>query len=135
MSLPLTVITDREHQMTNEERGRAIGSSWCDLYHCEAYFFIKLWQCGTRTLVVQYGEGYAGPYLPVAENGQREFSAVIPPHRTEEEVAALLLTPPLLIENDPYLKTWPTWEVGARYFGSEYLAWPKAPPTFGEAKQ
>ena len=105
---------------------RAIGSAWCGLYRCEAYFFIRNYD-NARTLVVRYGDGYAGPWLPLVD-GQRQFEAVIPAHRTDDELIALLLTPPLLTQETEHVKNYPTWEVGARWFGSEYLAWPKSAP-------
>ena len=122
---------------------RPIGSAWCDLYQCEARFFIKDYQCGTRTLLVEYGEGYSGPWLPKAANGRPAFEGVIPPHWSHDELMALLLTPPVISDeatrriikpafmaDDPpeYVRNYPAWEVGARHFGSEYLAWPKKAP-------
>jgi len=105
---------------------RAIGNAWCDLYHCEASFFIRDYD-NARTLVVRYGDGYAGPWLPLVD-GHRQFEAVIPPYRTDDELVALLLTPPVLSKETEHVKNFPTWEAGARWFGSEYLAWPKSAP-------
>ena len=134
-------------QKTNEERGlRAIGSAWCDLYHCEAFFFIRDYSfvsesgrhVSGRELVVQYGPGYTGREdLPIAANGRREFAGEIPSHRSEEDVIALLLTPPIVLKETKYVKNYPTWEVGARYFGFPWLAWPNAAPTISreETKQ
>src|SRR5262249_12736070 len=105
---------------------RPIGSAWCELYQCEARFFIKDYLCGTRTLFVEYGEGYSGPWLP-KENGRRVFEGVIPKHWSHDDLMALLLTPPLIFKGDG-LQSYPTWEAGARYFGSEYLARAKKAP-------
>lgn len=120
-----------------------IGSAWCGLYQCEARFFIKDYWYGKRTLVVEYGEGYCGPWLPKDANGRPVFEAVIPDHWSHDELMALLLTPPVISDeatrriikpafmaDDPpeYVRNYPAWEVGARHFGSEYLAWPKKAP-------
>jgi len=103
-----------------------IGSAWCGLYQCEARFFIKDYWYGKHTLVVEYGEGYCGPWLPRDANGRPVFEAVIPDHWSHDELMALLLTPPIMFSDGS--PSYPTWEGGARYFGSEYLAWPKKAP-------
>ena len=51
---------------------------------------------------------------------------MIPGHWSHDELKALLLTPPIMFSDGS--PSYPTWEGGARYFGSEYLAWPKAAP-------
>jgi hypothetical protein len=104
-----------------------VGSAWCELYRCEARFFIKDYWYGKRTLVVEYGEGYCGPWLPRAANGRPVFEAVIPGHWSHDELVALLLMPPIVFDGSG-LQSYPTWETGARYFGSEYLAWPNKTP-------
>ena len=75
---------------------------------------------------VEYGEGYCGPWLPRAAKGRPVFEAVIPGHWSHDELKALLLTPPIMFSDGS--PSYPTWEGGARYFGSEYLAWPKKAP-------
>jgi hypothetical protein len=118
---------------------RPIGTVWCEIYHCEAEFFIERIGDSPRELVVRYGAGYDGPYLPVID-GKPQFGATIPSHWTDEDVTALLLTPQVRVDKESrriikpadepaeYLREFPTWEAGARWFGSEYLAWPKAAP-------
>jgi hypothetical protein len=130
---------------------RPIGTVWCDIYHCEAEFFIERIGDAPRELVVRYGAGYDGPWLPTVD-GKPQFGAVIPSHWTEEEVTALLLTPQVRRDKESrriikphafqadwpeeYMREFPTWEAGARWFGSEYLAWPKAAPrSTGETVQ
>lgn|SRR5262249_27641404 len=113
--------------MSEQPKIIPIGSAWCELYHCEARFYMKDYLCGTRTLLVEYGEGYRGPWLPEGADGRPTFEAVIPEHWSHDELMALLLTPPLIFDGDG-LQSYPTWEAGARYFGSEFLAWPKKAP-------
>jgi hypothetical protein len=107
------------------------GSAYCDVYGCDVQFFIEQFD-GGRNLVAQYGPGYTGRWLPLAENGRPEFGAIIPPGWTDEKVSALILTPPVQIEEDEFIKNYPTWEVGGRYFGSHYLAWPTRAPKLPE---
>ena len=86
---------------------------------------------------------HRGPWLPKDAIGRPVFEAVIPDHWSHDELMALLLTPPVISDeatrriikpafmaDDPpeYVRNYPAWEVGARHFGSEYLAWPKKAP-------
>ena len=100
-----------------------IGSAYCSVYGCEAFFFIEQWAAG-RNLVVQYGPGYKGRYLPLDKSGRREFKAGIPKDWTEKEVTELVLSPPTM--------NCPAWEAGTRYFGLHYLVRPTAAPKLPE---
>jgi hypothetical protein len=113
---------------------REIATGRCAPYSCEAAFYIRSGENGERALVVRYGEGYSGPWCPLVD-GQRQFGAAIPPHWLDDDVLALLLAPPVG-SADPKHTHYPAWEVGARWFGSEYLVHSKAlPPVYTLAKQ
>jgi len=88
--------------------------------------------------VVRYGAGYSGPFLHANEDGQPEFSALIPDGRTEKDVLNLIRTPRPRRDGPPKIvgsaggwpvweggSRWPTWEVGARDYGEPWLTWPK----------
>jgi hypothetical protein len=113
-----------------------IGSAWVEVYKCSAKFFIETFRIKAeaghwvvlRRLVVQYGSGYCGPWLPKGD-GTPTFSGLIPDDWTTADVHALLLTPPFKSER---LKLWPPWEAGARYEGFHHLIrWKRTPkPTY-----
>jgi hypothetical protein len=106
-----------------------IGTAWVEVYKCNANFFIEAVRHKTevghsvelRNLVVRYGPGYCGPWLPKEGDGTPSFAGQIPDDWTTFDVIALLLTPPFTFEETEYLKRYPPWEAGARYSGFPYL--------------
>jgi hypothetical protein len=108
---------------------RPIGTAWVEVYKCNADFFIEGIRHKTeaghpvelRNLVVRYGAGYCGPYLPKGDDGAPTFGGQIPDDWTTFDVIALLLTPPFTFEEGQYIKRYPPWEAGARYEGLHYL--------------
>jgi len=104
--------------MSEARELRLIATAHCAPYQCEAKIYIQdKHPSGSRHLIAQYGEGYAGRTdLPVAENGCREFAAGIPNDMTEEEIVDTWLLWPMKKDAQ-----YPTWEIPARVHGSPYL--------------
>jgi hypothetical protein len=108
---------------------RLIGTAWVEVYKCQAEFFIEIVrfkdEAGNpvtlRNLIVRYGPGYCGPWLPKGKDGTPTFGGQIPDDWTTADVIALLLTPPFEFEECQYLKRYPPWEAGARYSGHHHL--------------
>lgn len=88
-----------------------IGSCLCKQYQTTAHFFIETTENGMRHLAVKYADG------------RKDFRALIPAEKSQQDVLNLLL-------NDPNLHSdYPVWEHGARLFGDFRLRWPISTPT------
>jgi hypothetical protein len=105
-----------------------LGSTWVAIYKCRAEFHIEMFRIKAeaghwvvfRRLVVRYGPGYCGPWLPKGD-GTPTFSGLVPDDWNTADVQALLLTPPFEFEECQYIKRYPPWEAGARYKGFHHL--------------
>ena len=103
--------------MPDARKLRLIATARCVPYDTEAKFYIEDDPAsGPRNLVVQYGDGYRGPDLPIADNGCPEFAAGIPRHISEQQIIDEWLLWPMKA-GAPY----PKWEVPARVHGSPML--------------
>ena len=94
---------------------RLIAALRCAPYKCDARIYIQdNHSSGCRLLVAQYGPGYIGRDLPIADNGCPEFRAGIPYDMNEQEILDKLLP---MDRDAPY----PKWEVPMRVYGSPML--------------
>lgn len=103
--------------MSDTRKLHLIATVRCAPYETDA----KVYICGDdpsdrRELVVQYGDSYRGPDLPIADNGCREFVAGIPDDISVQEILDEWLLWPMK-PGAPY----PKWEVPARVHGSPML--------------
>jgi hypothetical protein len=103
--------------MPDTRKLQLIATARCQPYATDATFYIEDDEAsGRRDLVVQYGDGYHGPDLPIADNGCPEFIAGIPPRISDQEIVDEWLLFPMK-PCAPY----PKWEVPARVHGSPML--------------
>ena len=112
--------------MSDEQKMEFIGSAFCTQYHCEAGFYIEAPGSGNarpcagrwvRHLIVRYGKGYTGQYLPFNTNREREFAVGIRDEWSKEQLLDLLLHPLSKSSDAPF----PVWELPTRGYGRTML--------------